>query len=55
MAGAGSSVQTTYLQIAVAKAFDDLLKNGELQPGFLIYKRHLERLQGRLQFGQALA
>ena len=30
--------------------FDDLLKNGELQPGFLIYKRHLERLQGRLQF-----
>ncbi|MGB4075103.1 carboxy terminal-processing peptidase [Pseudomonas sp.] len=30
--------------------FDDLLKNGDLQPGFAIYKRHLERLQGRLQF-----
>jgi len=30
--------------------FDDLLKNGNLGPGFLIYKRHLERLQSRLQF-----
>lgn len=30
--------------------FDDLLKNGDLQPGFAIYKRHLERLQSRLQF-----
>lgn len=30
--------------------FDDLLKNGDLEPGFAIYKRHLERLQGRLQF-----
>ncbi|WAC44433.1 carboxy terminal-processing peptidase [Pseudomonas sp. SL4(2022)] len=30
--------------------FDDLLKNGDLQPGFAIYKRHLERLQNRLQF-----
>jgi len=30
--------------------FDDLLKNGDLQPGFTIYKRHLERLQSRLQF-----
>ena len=30
--------------------FDDLLKNGDLQPGFVIYKRHLERLQSRLQF-----
>lgn len=30
--------------------FDDLLKNGDLQPGFIIYKRHLQRLQSRLQF-----
>ncbi|MGG5873596.1 carboxy terminal-processing peptidase [Pseudomonas peli] len=30
--------------------FDDLLKNGDLQPGFAIYTRHLERLQSRLQF-----
>jgi carboxyl-terminal processing protease len=30
--------------------FDDLLKNGNLEPGFLIYKRQLDRLQGRLQF-----
>ncbi|HLA32633.1 MAG TPA: carboxy terminal-processing peptidase [Pseudomonas sp.] len=30
--------------------FDDLLKNGDMQPGFAIYTRHLERLQGRLQF-----
>lgn len=30
--------------------FDDLLKNGDLQPGFAIYKRHLERLQNRLTF-----
>lgn len=30
--------------------FDDLLKNGDLQPGFAIYKRHLERLQSRLTF-----
>lgn len=30
--------------------FDDLLKSGNLEPGFAIYKRHLERLQGRLQF-----
>jgi carboxyl-terminal processing protease len=30
--------------------FDDLLKNGNLGPGFHIYKRHLERLQSRLQF-----
>ena len=30
--------------------FDDLLKNGDLQPGFAIYKRHLERLQSRLPF-----
>lgn len=30
--------------------FDDLLKNGDLQPGFAIYKRHLERLQSRLTY-----
>ena len=30
--------------------FDDLLKNGNLEPGFVIYKRHLQRLQSRLQF-----
>jgi carboxyl-terminal processing protease len=30
--------------------FDDLLKNGDLRPGFAIYTRHLERLQSRLQF-----
>jgi carboxyl-terminal processing protease len=30
--------------------FDDLLKNGDLQPGFAMYKRHLERLQSRLTF-----
>ncbi|MDM8347786.1 carboxy terminal-processing peptidase [Pseudomonas sp. sp1636] len=29
--------------------FDDLLKSGNLEPGFLIYKRYLERLQSRLQ------
>ncbi|MDH1263474.1 carboxy terminal-processing peptidase [Pseudomonas sp. GD03944] len=33
--------------------FDDFLKNGNLEPGFIIYKRHLERLQGRLQFALA--
>ena len=31
-------------------SFDDLLKSGNLEPGFIIYKRHLERLQSRLQF-----
>lgn len=30
--------------------FDDLLKSGNLEPGFIIYKRHLQRLQSRLQF-----
>lgn len=30
--------------------FDDFLKNGNLDPGFTIYRRHLERLQSRLQF-----
>ena len=34
--------------------FDDFLKNGDLQPGFAIYTRHLERLQGRLQFALAM-
>ena len=34
--------------------FDDLLKNGDLQPGFAIYKRHLERLQSRLQFALSM-
>nr|WP_246533289.1 carboxy terminal-processing peptidase [Pseudomonas lalucatii] len=36
------------------KQFDDLLKSGNLEPGFVIYKRQLERLQGRLQFALAL-
>ena len=30
--------------------FDDLLKSGDLDPGFIIYKRHLERLKQRLDF-----
>ena len=30
--------------------FDDLLKSGDLQPGFSIYKRHLERLESRLHY-----
>ncbi|MHA6494696.1 carboxy terminal-processing peptidase [Pseudomonas borbori] len=34
--------------------FDDFLKNGNLEPGFIIYKRHLERLQGRLEFALAM-
>lgn len=34
--------------------FDDYLKSGELQPGFVIYKRQLERLQERLEFALAL-
>ncbi|SFQ25710.1 carboxy terminal-processing peptidase [Pseudomonas borbori] len=34
--------------------FDDLLKSGNLEPGFLIYKRHLERLQSRLQFALSM-
>ena len=34
--------------------FDDYLKSGELQPGFVIYKRQLERMQERLQFALAL-
>ena len=30
--------------------FDDLLKSGDLEPGFIIYKRHLDRLKQRLDF-----
>src|SRR5690606_31026453 len=34
--------------------FDDFLKNGNLEPGFIIYKRHLERLQNRLNYALSL-
>ncbi|MBB3104131.1 carboxy terminal-processing peptidase [Azomonas macrocytogenes] len=30
--------------------FDDFLKNGNLEPGFTIYKRHLDRLEQRLDY-----
>ena len=30
--------------------FDDLLKSGDLQPGFTIYKRYLDRVKARLDF-----
>lgn len=30
--------------------FDDLLKSGDLEPGFVIYRRHLTRLQERLDY-----
>lgn len=30
--------------------FDDLLKDGDLDPGFIIYKRQLQRFQERLNF-----
>ena len=30
--------------------FDDFLKSGDLEPGFTIYKRHLERLSGRIEY-----
>lgn len=33
--------------------FDDFLKSGELDPGFTIYKRHLDRLKERLDFALA--
>lgn len=33
--------------------FDDLLKSGNLEPGFAIYRRHLTRLQERLDFALA--
>src|SRR5690606_16088939 len=34
--------------------FDDFLKNGNLEPGFIIYKRHLERCHGRLNYALSL-
>ena len=34
--------------------FDDFLKSGDLDPGFTIYKRHLDRLKQRLDFALAL-
>lgn len=34
--------------------FDDFLKGGNLEPGFAIYKRHLERLQNRLNYALSL-
>lgn len=34
--------------------FDDFLKEGQLEPGFTIYKRHLERLIQRLEYALAL-
>jgi len=34
--------------------FDDFLKNGNLEPGFAIYKVHLERLQSRLEYARGL-
>jgi len=33
--------------------FDDLLKSGDLEPGFTIYRRHLTRLEERLNFALA--
>ncbi|MFC6338348.1 carboxy terminal-processing peptidase [Pseudomonas karstica] len=33
--------------------FDDLLKSGDLQPGFTIYKRYLDRVKARLDFALA--
>lgn len=34
--------------------FDNHLKNGNLEPGFAIYRLHLERLQGRLHYALSL-
>jgi carboxyl-terminal processing protease len=34
--------------------FDDFLKNGNLEPGFAIYKVHLQRLQSRLNYALSL-
>lgn len=34
--------------------FDDFLRNGELEPGFTLYKRHLQRLQSRLEYALSL-
>ncbi|UVE16558.1 carboxy terminal-processing peptidase [Pseudomonas sp. LS44] len=33
--------------------FDDLLKSGDLAPGFFIYKRHLDRVRQRVDFALA--
>lgn len=33
--------------------FDDLLKSGDLNPGFTIYKRYLDRVKSRLDFALA--
>ncbi|WP_300725625.1 carboxy terminal-processing peptidase [Pseudomonas sp.] len=33
--------------------FDDFLKNGDLNPGFIIYKRYLDRVKSRLDFALA--
>ncbi|CAI8815827.1 Tail-specific protease [Pseudomonas sp. IT-P176] len=33
--------------------FDDFLKSGDLNPGFTIYKRYLDRVKSRLQFALA--
>jgi carboxyl-terminal processing protease len=33
--------------------FDDFLKNGDLDPGFTIYKRYLDRVKSRLDFALA--
>lgn len=33
--------------------FDDFLKSGDLQPGFTIYKRYLDRIKSRLDFAIA--
>lgn len=34
--------------------FDDFLKSGNLEPGFTIYKRHLERLEQRIDYALSL-
>lgn len=34
--------------------FDDFLKSGDLQPGFTIYIRHLDRLTGRIEYSLSL-
>ncbi|MFC3609328.1 carboxy terminal-processing peptidase [Stutzerimonas tarimensis] len=34
--------------------FDDFLRNGELQPGYAIYRRHLARQQERLSYALSL-
>ena len=33
--------------------FDDFLKSGDLNPGFIIYKRYLDRVKSRLDFALA--